>query len=77
MSMGVTGAMVAVVDVEGAVVSLGFFLGLRGSAFICTMTFLATSEAKSFSHAANVLGWREFSQADGIHIHGIGISDGV
>ena len=38
---------------------------------------LVTSEAKSFSHAASMISWRELFQADGIHFHGIRVSGGM
>ena len=34
-------------------------------------------ETKSFSNALCLIGWEEFSQANCVHIHGIGVSGGL
>ena len=64
-------------DLLGTVVSLGFSQSLGGSAFICTVSFLATPETESFPHAASTISWREFSEMDRVYIHGIQIFSGV
>ena len=42
-------------DLLGVVISLGFSRRLRGSAFICAVSFLAASEAESFSDALGLV----------------------
>ena len=63
----------SVSDLLGAVVSLRFSGCLRGSTFICAVSFPAASETKSFSNALGTISWREFLQADGVDVHGIRI----
>ena len=46
-------------DLLRVMVSLGFPRCLGGSAFICAMSFLTASEAKSFSNALGTINWRE------------------
>ena len=64
-------------DLLGMAASFGFSLSLGGPAFICAVSFLVTSETESFPHTSSTISWRELLQADGIHIHGIGVSGGV
>ena len=64
-------------DHLGAVVSLGFSLCLRGPAFICAMSFLAASKAKSFSDASSTIRWGELFQVDGVDLHGIRVLGGM
>ena len=59
------------------IIPLGFPLCLRGSTFVCAMSLFVTSEAKSFPNAASLISWRELSQADDVHIHGVWISGGA
>ena len=66
-----------VLDLLGTVVSLGFSQSLGGSAFICTVSFLATPETESFPHAASTISWREFPEMDRVYIHGIRVFGGV
>ena len=63
----------SVSDLLGVVISLGFSRCLRGSAFVCTVSLFAASEAKSFSDALGSISQREFFQADGVDIHGVRI----
>ena len=60
-------------DLLRTVASLGFSRCQEGSAFICAMSLLATSEAESLSNALGMISQRELFQADGVDIHGIGI----
>ena len=55
------------------VISLRFPRCLGGSAFICAVSLLAASEAKSLPDAPGSISWRELFQTDGVDIHGIGI----
>ena len=63
----------SVSDLLGGVISLGFSRCLRGPAFICTVSLLVASEAKSLSDAPGSISWRDLFQMDGVDIHGIGI----
>ena len=49
----------SVSDLLRAIVSFGFPRYLRGSAFVCAVSFLAAFEAKSFSNASGTISWRE------------------
>ena len=71
------GGCLHVPDLLGAVVSLGFSLSLGGLAFIYAVSFLVIFETESFSYAVSMIGWREFPETDGVHIHGIQIFGGV
>ena len=63
----------SVSDLLGVVISLGFSRCLGGLAFICAVSLLAASEAKSLSDALGSISWRELFQMDDVDIHGIGI----
>ena len=63
----------SVSDLLGVVISLGFSRCLGGSAFICAVSLLAASEAKSLPDAPGLISWRELFQMDGVDIHGIRI----
>ena len=58
-------------DLLGWVISFGFSRCLRGSAFICAVSFLVASEAKSLSNALGMISRGELFQVDGVDIHGI------
>ena len=60
-------------DLLRVVISLGFPRCLRGPAFICTVSFPAASETKSFSNALGTISQGELLQANGVNIHGIRI----
>ena len=53
------GGCLGVSDLLGAIVPSGFSLCLGGLTFICTVSLLVTSEAKSFSNAVSSISWRE------------------
>ena len=63
----------SVSDLFGAVIPLGFSRCLRGLAFVCAVSLLATSETKSFSDAPGSISWGELLQANGVNIHGVRI----
>ena len=71
------GRGLSVSDLLGAICFLVFPLCLRGLAFICAVSFLAASEAKSLPHASSMVSWGELFQADGVDFHGIGVFGGV
>ena len=64
-------------DLLGVIVSLGSSRRLRGPAFICAMSFLAASKAKSFSDASSTIRWGELFQVDGVDLHGIRVLGGM
>ena len=64
-------------DLLGAIVFLGSSRRLRGPAFVCAVSFLATSETESFPNASGMICWRELFQMDSVDIHGIGIFGGA
>ena len=55
------------------VIPLGFPRCLRGPAFVCAVSFLVASEAKSFSNASGTISWRDLFQANRVDIHGVRI----
>ena len=67
------GSGFSVSDLLRVVISLGFPGCLGGLAFICTVSFFATSDTKSLSNALGMISRRELFQADGVDIHGIRI----
>ena len=60
-------------DLLRVVISLGFPRHLRGSAFICAVSFPVASETKSFSNALGMISQGELLQGDGVNVHGIRI----
>ena len=64
-------------DLLGVIVFLGFSKHLRGLAFVCAVSFLATSETESFPNASGMIRQRELVQMDGVNIHGVGIFGGA
>ena len=55
------------------IISFGFSQCLGGSTLVSTMSLFATAEAKSFLDTSGTIGRGEFSKANCVHLHGIGV----